>query len=105
MPRWNRIIAYRGFYDVPRAFLTRLEGKWLYFDCPFNDQLDEYESRYAVFEMPALPQDMMGGDWREFQAVATRRVGYVAVAEVEFDPTRRHLVNMDAMDKIAEDAT
>lgn len=38
-----RIEAYRDFYDIPRAFVVRLNsGSLLFFDSPFEDYLDDY---------------------------------------------------------------
>ena len=46
---WLDIIAYREFYDVPRMFLVEASGNLLLFDCPFDDDLDEF-SAIIVFE-------------------------------------------------------
>jgi len=55
-------IQYRGFWDVPRAFLVERSGDVYYFDAPFNDRADEYADRYSVYRLPraALPSPCTG---------------------------------------------
>ena len=101
MARWSTIIAYRDFWDIPRAFLTVSQDKWLYFDCPFDEVEEDYETKYEVYEMPSLSQEIIAGDWRPITSMALKRLGTVPTGSVEFDATKRRMVNLDVLDKLA----
>ncbi|MBI3437578.1 MAG: hypothetical protein HY054_02795 [Proteobacteria bacterium] len=36
-------IRYRDFWDLPRAFSVDYDGKTYFFDCPFNESIDDYQ--------------------------------------------------------------
>ena len=84
------VVRYREFYDFPRLMLAKddLAGYWI-FDCPFDDSIDDYRGCFSVFyagdslasaeeafSKYALPSDSPA----EFE---------IAVADLEFDPSRR----------------
>lgn len=41
-------IQYRDFYDIPRIFVMHHLGDTFVFDCPFDDDADEYPEYYVV---------------------------------------------------------
>ncbi len=82
-------IRYRDFYDIPRIFITAHDGKQYLFDCPFDDELDDYSDRYRVYQLPAISEDDLKGSWERLSERAVRLLGVVPVAEVQFDPTKR----------------
>jgi hypothetical protein len=82
-------IRYRDFYDIPRIFITAHDGKQYLFDCPFDDDLDDYSDRYRVYQLPAISEDDLEGSWERLPERAVRLLGVVPVAEVQFDPTKR----------------
>jgi hypothetical protein len=86
-------IRYRDFYDVPRIFITALDGKQYLFDCPFDDELDDYSDRYRVYQLPANLEDELEGSWERLPERAVRLLGVVPVAEVQFDPTKRQRID------------
>jgi hypothetical protein len=43
-------IRYRDFYDLPRIFITSYNGQDYLFDCPFDDELDDYPDSYRVYQ-------------------------------------------------------
>jgi hypothetical protein len=85
-------IVYRGFYDVPRAFLVEYGEAVLYFLCEFSPALDDYEPEYRVvrLEKPLLHwaerRSWLG---MEDEGTFLRRV---PVGSVEFDGSRRRFV-------------
>ncbi len=86
-------IRYRDFYDVPRIFITALDGKQYLFDCPFDDELDDYSDRYCVYQLPVILDDDLEGSWERLPDRAVCLLGAVPVAEVQFDPTKRERIN------------
>ncbi|MGH9840761.1 MAG: hypothetical protein ACREEM_18440 [Blastocatellia bacterium] len=93
MMNHNANIQYRDFYDVPRIFLVKYEGRQLLFDCPFDDELDDYSVSYRVYVMPPLSDAELEGSWENFPHLATSCLGTVPVNRVKFDPTKREAID------------
>lgn len=93
-------IQYRDFYDVPRIFLLRYEGHLLLLDSPFGDDADEYSASYDVYLMPELPQEMLEGSWAHLRELASRQLGRIPVAAVEFDTTRRKAIDTGSLEAL-----
>jgi hypothetical protein len=87
-------IRYSDFHDVARAFLVEYEGAVYFFDCPFDDQLDEYPDAYQVFRIEDEHRAALADavPWRNLRSMSTL-VATIPVAEVEFDPTRRTAIS------------
>jgi hypothetical protein len=86
-------IRYRDFYDVPRAFVVQRAGSLHFFDCPFDDRIDEYPDRYTVYRLDAtLSPALDVGSW-ESLANKGERIGEVPTQCVQFDPTRRAAID------------
>ena len=94
MKQWFSI-RYRDFYDVPRMFIAGIGKLVLLFDCPFNQEKDEYEDTYKVYSMPVLDDSDLAGSWEGLPARADSLLGELPVSEVEFDSTRRKAVNLE----------
>jgi hypothetical protein len=95
------IIAYRGFYDVPRYFVVLHEGALLLFANDFDDEADDYGADYTVFVLDG--QADLSGSWDRLPSVAVKKLGRVPVAEVRFDPSRRHSVEVSSFDRIVSE--
>ena len=93
-------IQYRDFYDVPRIFITNYHGQLYLFDCPFDEELDDYPDSYQVYQLPALTEAELAGSWEQLPALAMRSLGTVAVIAVQFDPTKRARVNTAIFGKL-----
>jgi len=96
MKRWTPI-KYRDFYDIPRIFLAETPERAFLFDCPFNEEKDEYEETFKVYLMPRLGEKELAGSWKNLPQRATQLLGEVGTAEVEFDPTLRQQVNLEML--------
>jgi hypothetical protein len=87
-------LAYRDFYDVPRAYIIEHAGAVYFFDCPFDHSADEYPGFYRVYEM--AEEDLSSltgrGSW-DGLAARGKPVGQVPVELVKFDESRRELVD------------
>lgn len=89
MDTWVPIV-YRGFWDVPRMVFARHQGHAFLFDCPFDDELDDYTDFYTVSLMPAGTEaGSLPHDWRVLPSQALRRLGTVPVAAARFDQFAR----------------
>ena len=93
-------IDYRGFWDVPREFVTRHNGLTFFFDCPFNSQLDEFPDEYCVYLMPELTEHELQGSWRDLPAMSKRSLGTVPLDQVRFDSTCRRTIETGVLDRL-----
>jgi len=93
-------IRYMGFWDVPLIFLARHNGQLFLFDCPFDEELDDYLDHYRVYLMPELQDGQLPKDWTTLSARATRYLGDVAVTSVQFDPTKRQSIDAATLEEI-----
>jgi hypothetical protein len=85
---WSPIL-YREFYDIPRAFVVERARTVYFFDCRFDDRIDEYPDRYRVYRLdPELTGNLSEGSWEDLSAKGVL-VGEVLTDEIQFDPTRR----------------
>ena len=85
-------IHYRGFYDIPRIFVAELDGVQFLFDCPFNEELDDYPESYDVFVLPRLTPEDLKGSWEGLSSRAIKHLGQVPTRSVIFDPSRRKAI-------------
>jgi hypothetical protein len=93
-------ISYADFYDVPRAWLMTWEGETLFFDCPFDEALDDYPDEYVVYRLfREVPRDSVMLDWSSLRLHGVE-LGAVAVASVRFDATRRRSVIVSSVESI-----
>ncbi|HEX2476129.1 MAG TPA: hypothetical protein VHK01_15365 [Lacipirellulaceae bacterium] len=95
------IVAYREFYDVPRCFFVAYTSGYAFFDCPFDDLLDDYPDEYRVYFFPNIVNLNLNGSW-EAIAEAGVEIGKVPVARVEFDSTRRKSISSDVLEELTK---
>lgn len=93
-------IRYRDFYDLPRIFITNYQGQLYLFDCPFDDELDDYPDSYRVYQLPALTEAELEGSWEDLPNLATSFLGVSPVSEIQFDSTKRECINTAILNKL-----
>src|SRR5438045_3674642 len=86
-------IRYRDFWDVPRIFLARQGNETYLFDCPFDEQLEDFPDAYKVYLMPEIPDEDLPVDWTPLYDRALRYLGEVPLGHVRFDATRRKFID------------
>jgi hypothetical protein len=85
-------IRYREFYDIPRAFVVEFQGASYFFDCPFNEDLDNHETEYSIYKITEELCDRIDSiSWTDIVG-SLKRVGTVRVSDVEFDTTKRQAI-------------
>lgn len=99
---WSTV-RYRDFYDVPRIFITTHNGELYLFDCPFDEELDNYSDRYRVYRLPAISEDELQGSWEHLPERAARVLGTVTVGEVKFDTTKRNSIDTAVLEELIGD--
>jgi hypothetical protein len=62
---------------------------WLLFDCPFDEETEDYVDHYVVYLLPSLSDLDLQGSWAEFPKRAVAGLGTVAVSELPLDATKR----------------
>ena len=84
------ISAYRDFWDLPRIFILKWRKRLILFDCPFDENTEDFADHFLVYELPmalarrlAPPASWIG------LADHGKYLGRVPVKEVSFDRTRR----------------
>lgn len=86
-------IRYRDFYDIPRAVVVEWQGGLYLFDCPFDVDADQYP---AVYDVVRLPEHVRANideiSWTDL-ARRGHLIGSVPTTAVEFDESRRRLMN------------
>jgi hypothetical protein len=90
-------IQYRDFYDIPRVFVAELEGVRFLFDCPFNEELDDYPDAYDVFVLPRLTREDLDGSWAGLSGRAIQHLGRVPTTTVVFDDSRRKTIEASVL--------
>lgn len=96
-------IRYRDFYDVPRIFITTYNGELYLFDCPFDEELDDYSDHYHVYQLPAISEDELQDSWEHLPERAASVLGTVPVAQVQFDTTKRKSIDTAALEGLIAD--
>ena len=99
---WSTI-RYRDFYDVPRIFIMKHNGKLYLFDCPFDEDLDDYPDIYQVYDLDAISEDELQGSWEGLPERAVSLLGTVLVTQVQFDPTKRNSVETAVLERLIAD--
>ena len=97
--RWVPI-RYRDFYDFPRGFVVERSGDLPFFDCPFNDVLDDYEADFTVFRLKdELRGNVDQASWTNLGRDG-ERLGVVPTRAVLFDETTRHAIDAGIFEMI-----
>ena len=98
-----RIIDYRDFYDIPRAFIIEPQPKiFLYFECGFDEVRDGYVDIFRVFLLKTSDISRLPKDWRNLDSLGT--VATLPISAVRFDHTRRREVVIDGLSDLLADA-
>jgi len=95
MSEWSRI-AYREFFDVPRAVIAQRDGSLYLFDSRFDDDLDCYLEYYEVWRLPLLPDEKLAGSWVGLEKLALERLPNVGLRDLPFEVSSRNTPDADA---------
>ncbi|WP_329850679.1 hypothetical protein [Stenotrophomonas pavanii] len=89
LPGQYRILAYRGFHDLPRMMLAAdSASKHWVLDCPFEDERDDYAPVYRIYAVDAdiaVPSEV----WERHTRGLLPDIGVLSVNSMQFDETRR----------------
>jgi hypothetical protein len=91
-------IRYRDFYDIPRAFVVERDGSLFFFDCGFEQRIDDYPDRIRVYRLPSTPAETLDkGSWEGLASLGAF-VGEVPTSAVKFDGTKRVAIDDSVFD-------
>ena len=79
---WIRIY-YTSYWDVPRTFVFRHGQDGYYFDCSFDEVLDDYPPDYRVYRIPADMAAFAEYRWENFEQIG-ERLPEIAVNRLRF---------------------
>lgn len=86
-------MKYRDFWDVPRSVAVEYHDRLLLFDCPFDDELDDYPDAYTVYSLDPSSSDKLNEASWECLPSLGKRMGTVSLTSLEFDESRRQAVS------------
>ena len=106
MANWSDI-RYGEFWDQPRIFYTLSQDRAFLFDCPFDEKLDDYPSKYSVYLLPSVNTAELEKSWPDPKRDSLRLIGTVELTQSAFDPTHRKQVDLDVIRHLipAQDAS
>ena len=93
-------IRYRDFYDIPRAIVVRYRGTLYFFDCPFDEDLDEYPPAFAVYRLPSSAARQVTHPSWERLAESGEFLTRVDASKLELDPTKRKSLRARVLEEI-----
>jgi hypothetical protein len=83
-------IAYREFWDAPRAVAARRGSDLFFFDSRFDENLDDYLDHYEVWRLPPLSDEQLSGSWSDLERLASERLPNVALRDLPFEVSSRN---------------
>jgi hypothetical protein len=89
---------YGGFYDVPRCISLEYRGFRFLLQSWFDEEIDEYPDMYAVSIVPPLA-DVFPPCSPEFLSVPMTHIGYLPIADVVFDESKRKGLDASVLDR------
>jgi hypothetical protein len=93
-------IRYRDFHDIPRLIAVEREGEVYLFDCPFENDVDEYSDSFMIYRLPPEGRALLDEDsWVPLIKLG-EAIGRVAVQDIELDPSRRSAINDSVFRKV-----
>jgi hypothetical protein len=96
--------AYVEFYDVPRTIILPVREKWILLRSAFNENLDDYEAEYSVYQLPSpFEPPTKGSSWKFVEETELIPLGKIPVHEVKFDSTKRRTLSAAALDVLVPD--
>ena len=87
MTDWYNI-EYREFHDVPRIVIASKGSDTFLFDCPFDEEIDEYPDYYRVYLMPPLGDEDTSGSWEGLELRALKELEHIPIHELPFEIKR-----------------
>lgn len=99
MNHWA-LIRYREFWDVPRIFLVPYQGKCFLFDCPFDEQSEDFPDSYRVYVIPEPSDEELAGSWDKLHEKATHSAGGVPITRVHFDSSKRREIDTRVLEEL-----
>jgi hypothetical protein len=78
-------IIYSAFWDFPRTFVCAVSDRKYLFDCRFDEDLDDFDSHYDVYQVPEAQWPLVEHPpWTDLLADPGERLGRVPVGAVRF---------------------
>jgi hypothetical protein len=93
---------YFDFYDVPRAIVLQVHGRWLLLQSIFDETADDYETEYSVYQLPESFEPIPNGlPWKFLDELELKCIGKISVREVRFDVSKRKRLDASILENIA----
>ena len=89
---WYRIVAYKGFHDVPRLVLVAnaAEDAFFLLDAGFGDAIEDHSPIYTIHDAGSdLGEATAAFERHAVESLDSAAIGCIPVEHVAFDETRR----------------
>ena len=94
MSHWIEFV-YREFFDVPRSLVLYHHDRLVFLESTFSETECEFSDDYQLY---LLPENVdLSGSWNHLAGAAIRRLGSIPIAHVQFDPSRRRMLNIGSL--------
>ena len=95
--------TYSGFHDVPLGIVLWYRGTVVLLTRDFNEELDNYEDEYSVYETPeSAIEELARSSWAFSYEKDRKLLGRIPVTSVKFDSTRRKYLNPRFLDHLVQ---
>ena len=92
---------YVDFWDVPRVILVGFRDRMLLLQSAFNEELDDYDSNYSIYELSAEARSLAeSGSWKFMERQDLKHLGEIPVNKVQFDSTNRKTLDSTALEDL-----
>ena len=86
---------------MPEGLIATYNGRKYLFERLFNDNLDDYQDFYSVYEIGDIEVEDGESIWTKLEESRRRFVYTIPVKDIQFDATKRRSINASAFKKLA----
>lgn len=95
-------INYRDYWDVPRVFVVEYKGRTFLFNCPFDDDEDDYPEEYRVYEVDYDLHEFTDLPWDAIPGERARLLAVLPVNCPSFADSKPRTINPDIFTSFLE---
>ena len=95
--------TYGEFYDVPRSLIFRYKDRFVLLKSSFDEEIDEYPDNYEVYVVSDSAETFLNTEpWDATNWATKTHIGQVPITQIEFDESRRKLIDASFVNSLLE---